>query len=393
MRAPPALPARIRTDATNPFAHHTMKVRVPAILDAVRENNPDYESQIMAQLTDLASALRDDRALPAIDPAGPDAEAWARALGARAGERWLATDWFFAENYAYRLACDAVGFWRTRRDPFLPVKRAEYRSLDQLAAIDAAAAIGGAPRERLARLLPCVVFGNRIDLSFAAARERGVLAGLDDLLIDEREAVIEPLVSGAGTVHVVLDNVGTELSVDLVLVSHLLEGLGRRVVLHAKSHPCFVSDAIADDVLWLLEGNDPEARQLWQRASPNARRCREVAREAFGSELLLAPHRFWSSAGSLWEAPPDLAHDLANAGACILKGDANYRRAVGDALWPAETPTRAATSYFPAPLILLRTLKSDPIVGLAPGQAEALDQADGSWRVNGQRGIAALGGR
>ena len=35
MRAPPGLPPRIRSDASNPFAQHTMAVRVPAILDEV----------------------------------------------------------------------------------------------------------------------------------------------------------------------------------------------------------------------------------------------------------------------------------------------------------------------------------------------------------------------
>ena len=393
MRAPPGLPARIRTDTTNPFAHHTMKVRVPEILDAVRENNPDYGTQAMAQLAELASALRNNHPLPALDPSGPDAEGWARALGAREGERWLATDWFFAENYAYRLACDAVGFWQTGRDPFGPIKQAEYRSFALRAALDAAAATAGAPRERLSELLLCAVFGNRIDLSFAASRERGVLASYDDLLIDEREAAIETLVSGSGPLHIVLDNAGTELSVDLVMTSCLLEQLGKSVVWHVKSHPCFVSDAIAADVHWLLEGDDPDARLLWQAASPAARRCRQVVREALGTSLRLAPHHFWNSAGSLWEAPPELALELASAGACFLKGDAHYRRALGDALWPPDTPTRHATSYFPAPLLLLRTLKSDPIVGLAAGQAETLDQADSRWRVNGQRGIAAFGGR
>jgi hypothetical protein len=393
MRAPPGLPARIRTDASYPFAHHTMKVRVPDILDAVRTNNPDYGARAMALLTELASALRADLPLPEIDPSGPHAESWARALATRAGESWLATDWFFAENYAYRLACDAVGFWQTGRDPFRPIKRAEYRSAELLAALDAAAATGGTPRERLSGLLLCAVFGNRIDLSFAASRERGVLASFDDLLIDEREDALDALSQGSGPVHIVLDNAGTELSIDLVLVSCLLEQLGKSVVLHVKTHPCFVSDAIAADVHWLLEGDDIDARRLWQNASREARRCRQVAREALGKSLRLASHPFWNSAGSLWEAPADLALELASAGSCLLKGDALYRRALGDALWPADTPTRIATGYFAAPLLLLRTLKSDPIVGLGTGQAEALDRIDARWRVNGQRGIAAFGGR
>jgi hypothetical protein len=395
MRSPPGLPARIRTDATNPFAHHTMSVRVPAILDDVRQHNRDLAPAVHDRLIQLAAALRGNLSLPALDPTGPHAEPWQRALAARAGERWLQTDWFFAENYAYRLACDAVDFWQTGRDPFRPTKLAEYRSAGHRAALNTAAALDGAPRAKLAALLSAAVFGNRMDLSFAASRERGVTAALDDLLIDDRSAAIEALTSeGSGPVHIVIDNAGTELSVDLVLASRLLELDGASVVLHVKSHPCFVSDAIAADVHWFLEGEDEDARQLWQSASEPARRCRLVAREGLASgRITLAPHPFWNSAGSLWEAPPDLEQAFAAARLVVLKGDAHYRRALGDALWPADTPTRAATSYFPAPLLLLRTLKSDPIVGLAAGQAAALDAADPRWRVNGQRGIAALGGR
>jgi hypothetical protein len=50
-------------------------------------------------------------------------------------------------------------------------------------------------------------------------------------------------------------------------------------------------------------------------------------------------------------------------------------------------PVTAAIPYFPAPFVALRTLKSDPIVGLSPGLAERLEQVDAEWRVNGKRGM------
>jgi hypothetical protein len=71
----------------------------------------------------------------------------------------------------------------------------------------------------------------------------------------------------------------------------------------------------------------------------------------------------------------------------IFKGDANYRRVVGDALWSPETPLSIVTSGFPAPLLALRTLKSDPIVGLPPGTAQQLEALDPAWRVNARRGV------
>ena len=47
-----------------------------------------------------------------------------------------------------------------------------------------------------------------------------------------------------------------------------------------------------------------------------------------------------------------------------MKGDLNYRRLVGDRLWPPTTPFADVTAYFPGPVAALRTLKSDVIVGL-----------------------------
>jgi hypothetical protein len=76
----------------------------------------------------------------------------------------------------------------------------------------------------------------------------------------------------------------------------------------------------------------------------------------------------------------------------VLKGDANYRRAVNDALWDPETPFGHVLQYFPAPLLALRTLKSDAVAGLPKGRARELDAQDATWRVNGKRGVASFGG-
>lgn len=394
MRTPLGLPARIRTDSTNAFAHHTQSVRVPAIVDEVRQHNPDYAAPILERLEQLADGMRRDAPLPRLDPGGPASEGWVQALAERQGQTWLGTDWFFAETYAYRLVCDAVGFWQSARDPFRPIKRAEYASREHAAALAAAAALDGAPADLLERLLGASLFGNRIDLSFAASRAHGTSIGGDDLLDDDRPAAARLLLEGTGPVHVVLDNAGTELSVDLVAVARFLEQRLSPVVLHLKLHPCFVSDATEADVRWFLTGEDAAARAVWEGSTDAARRCRATLNTALADgRLRLAPHPFWNSSGSLWDAAEPLERDLSGARLVILKGDANYRRALGDALWPADTPPREATAYFPAPLLLLRTLKSDPIVGLAPGQAQALDQVDPRWRVNGRRGVATLGGK
>lgn len=43
----------------------------------------------------------------------------------------------------------------------------------------------------------------------------------------------------------------------------------------------------------------------------------------------------------------------------FVKGDANYRRLIGDRLWPTDTPFPDVAGYFPARLCALRTLKAE----------------------------------
>ena len=71
----------------------------------------------------------------------------------------------------------------------------------------------------------------------------------------------------------------------------------------------------------------------------------------------------------------------------IVKGDANYRRWVDDALWNPTTAYTNVMDYFPYPVVNLRTLKSDPIMGLPHLLDDQLDKIDPTWRTNGQRGV------
>ncbi len=63
-----------------------------------------------------------------------------------------------------------------------------------------------------------------------------------------------------------------------------------------------------------------------------------------------------------------------------------------DTIWPTDITPHDAMGEVPPtpPLLLLRTLKSDVVTGLARAQAEELDREDPSWRVNGRRGVIQL---
>jgi uncharacterized protein with ATP-grasp and redox domains len=375
-------PPAIRTDTSNAFANNTMRVRIPDIVREVEALNPDYPAPIRAALGALREAVASGAPIPMLDLPAPDYDEWAAAYAEHAGETWHDTQWFFAETYFYRQLMQAVRWWETKRDPFAPRKAAELDSAELWQALELALESRAMPIEqRLSALLVEVLWGNRIDLSFAALAHGRVWTD-DDLLVDDHALAVEHLMRGRGAVHFVHDNTGTELAMDLALADALLDGVTDSVVLHLKLHPTFVSDATLDDVLVFLD-----ALESGQHGDP-ARGLGERLREAFVTgRLRFAPDAYWNSSRFLWELPPRLAQLFTGSRLVIFKGDANYRRVVGDALWSPETPLSIVTSGFPAPLLALRTLKSDPIVGLPPGTAQQLEALDPAWRVNARRGV------
>jgi Damage-control phosphatase ARMT1-like domain len=387
-------PAPLRTDASNAFAHHSMGVRVPKILDEVSERNPDYPPAVHRAIARLRDEIRGNYPLPGLGFPAPDAGEWEAALAAHAGNTWLSTDWFFAECYVYRCLMTAVRYWEDGRDPFAPAKREElasaalWQGLDRALAAQpvGAAAEGAAAADRLRELLARALWGNRVDLSYAVGVAFGAAGETDDLLCDDGARAAAWLGVPRGEVHIVTDNTGSELSMDLVLADALLAQAGARVSLHVKLHPTFVSDATAADVWALVDA-------LGHRGDDAGALASRLRQAWADQRLRVLPDPFWTGPRFLWDCPPHLARELDAASAVVIKGDANYRRAVGDALWPPPASFAEATSYLRAPLIALRTLKSDSIVGLSAAQIAHLDAADRDWRINGRRGVIQTGGR
>jgi hypothetical protein len=377
-------PQPLRTDGSNAFARYSMQERVPRIARDLLESNRDLGAGERAAVEALARSIERDHPLPAPRPPAPDVDAWASAYAEHAGERWLDGEWFHAELAFYREIAAACRFWETGLDPFRPAKRAELAGQRPWLRLDAAVVATGDRDARLFHLLDACLWGNRVDLSYAVAASRETRHD-DDLLVDERAGAVARLARAGTAVHLVADNAGTELALDLALVDAVLEDPEARVTLHLKMQPVFVSDATPDDVRDTLDGMTKHGGATASMAS-RLRAAFETARLAF------APDPFWSGPRFLWDAPRHVARALASASLVVFKGDANYRRVVGDAVWPEGTTFIAATSYAPFPLLCLRTMKSDAVAGLPPGLAARLDAIDGRWRIDGRRGLAQLGG-
>jgi hypothetical protein len=373
----------VPTDPSNAFAHHTMKIRVPAVIRETIHLNPDYPPRVLQALEDYALSFEQDALIPLLaDIGAPDYPEWFIAAQAHRGHTWLNTDWFFAEVYFYRHLMHLVQWWETGRDPFAPKKAEELAStalwtlLEQVLTLEPME-----PEPLLETLIHASVWGNRIDLSYAAVmQEHGHQGSHSDLIVDEAPAAITHFLRTRGPVHFINDNTGTELAMDLALADTLLQLGAEQVVFHLKMQPQFVSDALPADVWHMVHHLDERGTHFAALAGR--------LRTAFADgRWRLSPDFFWNGPRPLWALPPHLHNALSQATLVIQKGDLNYRRMVGDQLWPPETRLTEITAAFPAPLLVLRTMKSDLIVGLQPGQAALLDAEDPLWRVNGKRGV------
>lgn len=382
-RRPAAYPGAILTDLSNPFASHTMRVRIPAILQQVIDVNPGLTAKQRAAIERLRDDVAAGQPVPSLAAGAPDVESWQMALSDQPGRTWHDVEWFFAETYLYRVLMDAVEYFTTRYDPFTPIKAEEYASDGHRALLEHALSVAGSREDALYTLLGVALWGNRVDLSYAESRAHGTSINTDDLLVDHRAAAIGALMGGAHTVHIVADNAGSELSADLVLIDRLLrDKWAGQVVLHVKAHPTFVSDAITDDVIQFLR-RAVEGVYGELAAGMGARLIGAVG----SGTLRLSSRYYWNSASMWWDMPEELHAFMSQAPLTIVKGDANYRRVVGDARWPYETPFHEVVAPSGIPVLCLRTLKSDPIVGLLPGQSERLEAIDPRWRWSGKRGV------
>ncbi|MCY4464723.1 MAG: ARMT1-like domain-containing protein [Chloroflexi bacterium] len=380
-------PAPIRTDSSNAFANNTMRVRLPAIIDETLALNSDYDTSIQARLKKLRDEIASGAPIPPLPESEPDHAEWLGAIDkqrqiVQSQPGWHNAEWFFAETYAYRWILEAARWQETGRDPFSPKKLAELHGKDLWRLVEGAMQPADTLADALSRTLALDLWANRIDLSYAASMQHGTVTSAEDLLVDDRGTVIAHVMGEPdGVIYLVADNAGSELAMDLALVDLLLQLPGMRVVVCLKAAPTFVSDATPSDI-WLM------LAEMKQRGEESAALTSRLRNAWSAERLRFLPHAYWNSGHFLWDMPTSLQGALNRARLVIIKGDANYRRAVGDCLWDLQTPFADVLGYLDAPVLCLRTLKSDPLVGLpSAAMAKELSAIDPEWRVNGKRGL------
>ena len=361
------------------------------------------------------------------------------------------TSTFFLENYFYRRVLDAVQYWDKLVDPFAGQKRdmlasarCAFKRIYSSLGVDLNCVqkserkcLGTAStlKKPLFRsILHFQLWGNRCDLSLSGGkvsaseeehknseidqkRETKEMENVSDsvdiaqdphhpkddddkdqvcMLVDHTDAIWDDLVHACfrlnseddakvhgGTVIIVLDNCGLELLSDLVCVAiFLTHHVFEHVELHCKSTPVFVSDVMLENfeatLVWLEAGNEADWAEL-----------ASVLRFHLASKRLqIIADDFYTSPLSYAALPKTLLNKFQAAELVMIKGDANYRRLLGEKQWPIDTLFQSAVSYFQGVnLVALRTLKWPLAVGLSHSAiAKAEKEVGHEWDINGRCG-------
>jgi uncharacterized protein with ATP-grasp and redox domains len=380
----PGLPAPLRASEAGTFTEESVMRRLPSIARrTLAENDLDEDH---ARLVEQLVAEIHDGVIAEIDePLLPDAADWKEYVSPYLGMTWTNVPWFFAETYFYRRLLAATGYSRPGPrqgiDPF---------SRQKATGLDGAVPLGvrlGQVVDDLPILLAASLWANRVDLSLwpageqAAAARTAEILGLNrsgKLLVDDTARAAELFAAGIRNVHLVLDNAGAELVADLMLTAHILSR-GGRVTVHIKPHPTFVSDVTEPDL-------EATVARLAEEPAPSSDIAGLLIRSRADGSLVTTTHPFWVSPLPFWMLPSDLVDYLAAADLVIVKGDANYRRLLGDLHWDPVTPFEEIVRPL-QPVLAVRAAKSLVAAGVDPQVAGHAAATDPQWLTDGEWGM------
>lgn len=430
-------PERITLKSSiHPFVHNTFKVRIPKIITSVlvRSEWSDDVKDALCYFRDNLVWSGDDTTIEILDDSSasvkPHNNSWNSELKNRieSGKTTIGqVDTFFLENYIYRKILNILGYFQEGsrnhlRDPFLPHKADamsasamtnffKVESVFQKFSIDKKKKKKNdgeyaLSADTLTAIVKLMLWGNRADLSLSAGKVHNTTFPSTSssaahmptkflTLADDTEKLLERI-NEYHNVAIVLDNCGLELATDLVFAEILLSsGSVKSVTLFAKADPVFVSDALRSDVLrhiaWVQSrlGSDcriaEHARLIVENlgnleCAPNAR-LKIVAERFFNSGV-----SFTSKRGQQFiECSKLNGFDLV-----VFKGDANYRRLLGERRWDASTSfDKIIKSFLPRTNVLaLRTIKYPICAGVTADKVLLAKKifAD-KWDTSGKCGV------
>jgi uncharacterized protein with ATP-grasp and redox domains len=387
-------PDWIRTSEKDSFAEYTIKSRKPQILEKILAVNPftkDVEQSLLSFHDEIS---KKQKVKPLIETV-LDQTLWNHKLQEFAASSWFDLPWYFAEAFFYRRVLESTRYYQSShvgflKDPFAFQKREQMiHDLNELMSVEWLFS-GQNPKRTLSAHMLAALWGNRADLSNTNVNQAQAHEEIDGgehllLLIDDIHQFQQKIDSTYDKVAYITDNVGRELFSDLALIEYLLSNNAiEYLTMIVKPAPLFVSDAMRKDVelsvQLLCEAPLANVQGFGKRLQDLQKNGRLIILE---EPSLCGYHMFE-------EMPWDFTRNLSTFDLVIIKGDANYRRVIGDRHWEYTQPINEILDYFPTDLLLLRTLKSEIMVGLSAEQVKSLNRKYENWLVDGFCGVVQL---
>lgn len=344
---------------------------------------------------------------------------------------WLQSPWLYTECYMYRILHTffsmSTPFWQSfdlfttsKQQSLVDSKKGTIelvkRFRGMLKAIADKEAVDEATQKAIfEEMVQICLWGNATDLSLLTSLSVEELdsrqgkavreSSKKNVVVDDTDQVWKLLSNlkssgSSGIIHIVLDNAGFELLTDLVFVGYLIEsGYAKKIVLHGKRMPWFVSDVNAPDLTYLVWGfaDGTIYQDLDAEDNKELQDTGKYWQSLMNSgKLIYEADPFWTTHHPFGRMPavsPSLFQELASADLVVYKGDLNYRKLSYDGVWPYDTPF----SEVLGPLakkhggkgvrsLVLRTCKADVCVALEPGRAETLEEG---WTRTGKYAVVS----
>lgn len=421
-RLPLQLPNPMTSNVEGSWSYDTMSRRVVSdILKRIIDDNSEelikptapQRSECLLQLNDLRSSLECGKTgyLRGLSDSGPDLLIWDRLLATiQEDERnWLDAPWLISEFYFYRRIAEAFRFFETGYDMFVMQKANGL--MEAMPAIQEIAeklpiVLAGGIVDALEIAIQTSLWGNKIDLSLwpAGVSKPGSTEGalIDTIaagrqfILDDHTVEVVKLLEGLTSkelkgskrvIGIVVDNAGYELFSDLLLGYSLLElGVATSITYYTKGHPTFVSDATNSDALETIDFLESSSHQ------PTADLAHAFADYVRKGQFVFDSDLFWCQPIPFWDMPDNIQEKIEKNRLVFVKGDANYRRLLGEREWDLDCPAKEILSYWPVPVCALRTFKAEIGCGISTSKQIEAITVDKNWLTSGKWGVVQLGG-
>ena len=365
---------KISTGEPDSFAVEDLLSQADRVIGIIIENNTLSDIQIKKLLV-LKDDIETNASIEKLKQ-GEDKEEWNKILDLENSHTWL--DDFhhgLRISYFHRLLLEKIDYFKTHKDPYLALKQS---ALNNFINVISNKNIGNF---NIDEILDGMLWGNKFDLVPPTISDR------KELICDERELLKRYLgTEQVNRIDILADNAGQELFFDLLFACHVLDNkLAKKVNFHLKNYPYNVSDATKEDLFHLIEililSNFGELQKIGLK----------IKKYLLNRKINTISYPFttlgYDRIGSI-----NISKKYYHRSSLIItKGDFNYRKNIGWFYWEMSDNIGEAISYLKSPLLCLRTVKNEVLIGVSDvAKVEGMSKEDPEWWKKGIGGMISF---